>query len=746
MIFKNLWRRKSRTLLTILGIAIGVAAVVSLSAFGEGFATGFEKTFSSADADITVGQKDAIMLLLSAVDEEVGTELKQLPGVADVEGTIASFVALPDAPYFVVMGQEPRGFPIQHYRIVEGQPLTARRQVLLGQTSARIFKKKVGDTFRIQDLRFRVVGIYETGVSMEDGGAVITLSDAQRAFDKRYQVSYFNIKVKDVRRLDELKATIESRWPELAATRSGDATMQSEMLNIYRSFGWVLGIFAVLVGGLGMMNTTLMSVFERTREIGLLRAVGWRRRRIIGLIVGEALALAVVGGIAGIVLGVGLTELARTVPAVESMLTGIFTPILFVQAMLTAILLGIVGAVYPAWRAARLAPVEAMRYESGAGLEPGPVTRAVAGLSGNAAWRNLWRRPTRTFVTATGIGIGVGFVVALIALTAGFSQMFNQLGQVGQIDLLAQQADAADASLSVIDERTADRIALRPEVKSIAKMVLGFSTVPELPYFMAWGLDPREDYVEHFRMTDGRRIARPREIMIGRIAANGLKKGVGDSIRISGSSYEIVGIYENGAVFEDAGSVLLLKEAQDIFRKPRQISFLGVSVNEPERADEIARELEREFPDLRVAKTTNFTERMQDMQTAQAVVNTLVGLMVVVGGVVMMNTMLMSVFERTQEIGVLRALGWRRRRIIGMVVVESLLVSLFAGVIGSALGLGLAFALTLEPTMGYFLQPQVTPQLVLQVLALAGVLGGLGGLYPAWRAASLRPIDALRYE
>ena len=98
MILKNLWRRKTRTLLTVLGIAIGVAAVVALSAFGEGWATGFDKTMSTADADLTVGQKDATALMLSAVDETVGDELKQIGGVEQVNGVIIGFLTMPESP------------------------------------------------------------------------------------------------------------------------------------------------------------------------------------------------------------------------------------------------------------------------------------------------------------------------------------------------------------------------------------------------------------------------------------------------------------------------------------------------------------------------------------------------------------------------------------------------------------------------------------------------------------------------
>jgi ABC-type antimicrobial peptide transport system permease subunit len=431
-----------------LGIAVGVAAVVSLSAFGEGFATGFESIFSTSDADLIVGQKDAVMLLMSSVDAEIQIEIRSIPGVEQVAGTVIGIVQMPDVPYFVVMGEDPRSYNMAHYRIVSGNPIAARRQILLGKSTAANFKKQPGDAFYINDSIYRVAGIYETGVAMEDAGAVMRLDDAQSAFNQRNKVNYFSVKVKDKNRIAEVKQTIESRWPNLAATRSGEATTQSESLDMYRWFGWFIGIFAILVGGLGMMNTSLMSVFERTREIGVLRAVGWGKARVMGLILGETLATAVMGGIAGIALGIGLTELVKLSPAVNSMLSGVLSYTLFLQAMVTAILLGVAGGVYPAWKAAQLQPVEAMRYDSGATgnkrVQVAWLTRLFSGTS----TRNLWRRPLRTLITVVGIGIGVGFVVALIAMADGFIFAFNQITGAGQVDILAEESKVSDLTLS----------------------------------------------------------------------------------------------------------------------------------------------------------------------------------------------------------------------------------------------------------------------------------------------------------
>jgi hypothetical protein len=139
----------------------------------EGLAAcGFEQTFSSESADLMVAQKDAVLLLISAVDAEVGHELMEVSGVSEVAGTVAGVAQMSDAPYFVVMGEDPRGFVIKHYRIIAGGPLTGRRQILLGKLSAKNFKKEVGESFGINDGAYCVVSIYETGIGLEDGGVL----------------------------------------------------------------------------------------------------------------------------------------------------------------------------------------------------------------------------------------------------------------------------------------------------------------------------------------------------------------------------------------------------------------------------------------------------------------------------------------------------------------------------------------------------------------------------------------------
>ena len=364
MIFRNLWYRRARTLLTVLGIAVGVAAVVAFSAFGEGFANGFERAFSSASANLTVAQPDAVTVVTSALDESIGDELAQIPGVEQVVGTVLGVLQMPDSPYFVVKGEEPRGFALPYYRLIAGQALSGRRQIMLGRLAAEASRKAVGQTLALNGVTYRIVGIYETGAGLEDGGAVLALDDAQRAFDRPRQVSFLAIAVKEPARAGEIARQLEGQFPQIVVSRASALTQR---MQDFKTLGALIGIrivLAVVVGGIVMMNAMLMSVFERTQEIGVLRALGWRRLRVLRLVVAESLALSLLSVLAGAAFGVGLCALVRLEPNYgRFFVTPAYTPRLFGQVLALALALGGLGGLYPAWRASGLSPIEALRYE-----------------------------------------------------------------------------------------------------------------------------------------------------------------------------------------------------------------------------------------------------------------------------------------------------------------------------------------------------------------------------------------------
>lgn len=747
MIVKNLLRRKTRTLLTLLGIAIGVAAVVAMGAMAEGFINSYTTILTSSGADAIVTQSDAADILFSAVDDAVAPQLANVPGVSQVSGVLLGMITTPDVPYFIIFGVEPNTFGMSHYKVTEGQILAGQRQMLIGKAAAKNFKKNIGDNFKVQEVSFKIVGVYETGQGVEEMGGVISLKDAQEVFKKPRQVTYYQIKMARPEATAPAIKEIERRLPRLAASRSANYMDDQQETQMLRAMGWFIGLLAVLAGGLSMTNTMLMSVFERTREIGVLRALGWRRGRVLRMILGEAFLLSILGGIFGSLFGALIVYWLNQLPVILGMFENTLTPGLFVQGLLVALFLGAAGGVYPAWRAAQLLPVEAMRYDGSTGKIPNSHRKTHLPIAkfGGLAIRNVFRQRTRTLLTTLAIGVGVGLVVALGGIAEGFVEQLGSMGSASG-ELTITETKASDMSLSAIDDKVGRFAASLPGVEQVSGMLFGIASVPGTPYFFAMGLDATSYAIRHYAITEGERLRLPRDIILGKIAAKNLKKKVGDTIAISGSTYRIVGIYETGTSFEDAGGVLALQEAQRLFKRPNQVSFFYIKLKDLNQADAVKRQIETRFPEVSVSKSTEFADKTNDMQTFRGMANALSFLSILIGGVGIMNAMLMSVYERTREIGTLRALGWRRRRVVGMIAREALVLSFLSGIVGILCGVGLGALVGLEQSMGSYLKTSYPPTLFVQAMLVALVLGSVGAIYPAWRAANLSPIEALRYE
>jgi putative ABC transport system permease protein len=222
---------------------------------------------------------------------------------------------------------------------------------------------------------------------------------------------------------------------------------------------------------------------------------------------------------------------------------------------------------------------------------------------------------------------------------------------------------------------------------------------------------------------------------------------VGDVISLPGGAFRVTGIFETGVAYEEAGGVMALRDAQAAFQKPRQVSMYQIKLRDPAQAEAVRAQIEERFgDDVSVSQTSTFVENTADLQNMKAMLGAVFALAILVGGVVVTNTMVMAVLERTREIGALRALGWRQARVLWTILSESLLLSLLAAGLGLLVGVGLTLGLKAIPSYGSFLTAVYTPQVILQAVGVSLFLGAAGGLYPAWHASRLRPVEALRYE
>ncbi|HEY68067.1 MAG TPA: ABC transporter permease [Thermoflexia bacterium] len=747
MILKNLFRRKGRTILTLVGISIGVAAIVALGALAEGMRAGYTAMARGSQADLVLTQKGAMDITLGGVEETVAEQLRAWPEVADADGMLMGNVQAEASPYFFIFGYDPGGFAIAHFRIIEGQGLTEARGVrgkplILGRGAAQSMGKKVGDTLRVTGGTFRVVGIYETGDAFEEGGAVIPLKEAQALLLQPHRVSLLYIRLRDPADEPRLRARVERHLSDLTLSTTSEFADRQQVVEIMEGFALSIAGLAVVIGGVGMTNTLFMSVFERTREIGLLRAVGWRRGRVLRLILGESLVLSALGGLTGIALGtLAVFSLRGSLGFLGTLGAG-FSPELFVRALVTVGVLGVVGGAYPAWWASRLVPLEALRYEGGAADRGADKRIAWAGM----AIRNILRRRTRTALTALGVSIAIAAIVALGGITQGMADSLTSVLTGSQAELMAIEADVSDTSYSAIDERIGARIAALPDVEAVSGVVFTAISTEDVPMLLVFGYHPREFAIRRLRIVEGEPLTARRQALVGRQATENLGLEVGDTLRLLESRFRVVGIFETGVGYEESGVVIGLREAQALAGKPHQVTWYLIKLRAPERAEEIRDELNGRFPEIAVSLTSEFIEDMPDMRTNQEMIGQISFLAMFIGGVGMLNTMLMSVLERTREIGVLRALGWRRRQVLGMILREALALGLLGGICGLLLGMGLAWGTLQIPVIKGMLSPRYTPQLLVQALLVAVVTGALGGLYPAWRATQMRPVEALRYE
>ncbi|MFC2042593.1 ABC transporter permease [Chloroflexota bacterium] len=749
MTLKNLLRRKIRTLLTVLGISIGVAAIVALSALAAGLETGYNAMLTGSKADLILSQPNTFDISYSSIDESVGAELLAAPEVAEVSGMIQGFTQTEGEPIFFVFGYPKDSFILGRFQIVDGVDLNSHeaqkarpKPILLGSNAAEVLDKGVGDTLRITGSAFRIVGIYQTGDVFEDSGAILDLSEAQVLVGKPRQVSLYYIRLKDTSLSQRFIKRAERLFPDLSLSGIEEFADTQSMSDMLRGYVWAIGGLAIVIGGVGMMNAQLMSVMERTREIGVLRAVGWSKTRVMWLILGESFVVSIIGGMIGVGMGWLLLYLLSGQTVLLGGGTSSINADLLIQAFSIVILLGLVGGLYPAWRASRMQPVEALQYEGGS--SGGKVRRLPVG--GMAA-QSLVQRSARTLLTLAAIGLTVGSIIAIESMIRGVSVEFTNMFTGTNTEIMIRQADVADTSLSAVDERTGDKIAALPEVKSASGMIFTAVMMPEAGgFFILQGYSPNETAIQRFKIVEGNPLSGNHQIILGRTFADTLKLDVGDNLDLSGSRYKITGIFESGISWEELGGVVSLRDAQTFAGRPRKSTMYAVKLNDPSQAEGIVTKINSQFPDVHAALAGDFVEQLPDMESSEAIINAISFLAILVGGVGVLNTMLMAVFERTREIGVLRALGWRRRAVLSLILKEALLIGFLGGIVGIGTALLMIFMLQQVPMIGSFLTPIWDWDVFVRALVIALLLGLLGGLYPAFRATRMQPVEALRYE
>ena len=612
-------------------------------------------------------------------------------------------------------------------------------------------------------------------------------------------------------------------------TKNDEAQKQIGSLDIVLYFFSGIALF---VGAFQILNAFNMTVFQRMREIGTLRALGASDRRVARSILVEAVLLALAGSVAGLGLGAGLALLlVRAMQSFGLPVSGLdFSWGAVIAALVTGLLATIAGAAWPAVRAARTPPVQAMIGTARANRTVLTPRRAVIGLAlfvpgavlGGLFWfgtasdsplvgvgaivatmvlflgmvrlapfaviplvrlmaRPMRRampaegrlaadaaqsNPGRTAATAATLLVALSVVVVNATIASSFvGSVQSELDKRFARDLTVQPLGFQEGGppQSGITRRLRDEIAALPETGAVARRRSVF--LPDMPAGGHDGIVVGYDPVEYDRVDKTDYRGAPRARVLSGLIAGGVVPArsyakaqalhVGDRMRLAGPSgarvAPVVGIADT---FEAGGQAVQMSiGTMAAVYGVHNDSQLIVKAASPGRRAALDRRvqalLERHYPGLEALSNTEFKKSTTDAINQQfGFFNAIVAIAVLVGVLGIVNTLTMSVLERTREIGVLRALGASRWRVRRAMADESLLISV-AGTL-SGMGAGLVVAVIWVVGMRETRYPGMSMHLpfgLLLTIAVLGVLMGvLAAIVPARRAAKLDPLAALRYE
>jgi putative ABC transport system permease protein len=369
LIAKNVLHRPVRTVLTTVGLAVAISAVVILVGISWNFENSFLAIYKTKGIDLVVVRAGASNQLSSSLDIKMGEQLRKIEGLADLAPSLVDTVAFEEKNLVSVLvdGWVPGSILFRGVRLLEGRALQPddKKAVMLGRVLALTLDKKAGDRVNVAGEPFEVVGIFESDSWFENGSLTMPLATLQTMMGRENQVTGFLIQAKssDTRSIEALRKRIESTIAGVAATPARDHVMGDTQIRLAKAMAWTTAAVALVLGSVGMLNTMLMSIFERTREIGILRAVGWRRRRVLALVLGEALVIALIGTTLGVVLAILGLKAITLAPTARGFIDPNLPPVVLIIALVMGIGLSLLGGLYPAARAAALEPTEALRYE-----------------------------------------------------------------------------------------------------------------------------------------------------------------------------------------------------------------------------------------------------------------------------------------------------------------------------------------------------------------------------------------------
>lgn len=849
---KSLLSRKLRLVLSGLAVVLAVMSVSGSFVLSDTLGRTFEQMFTSVYdyTDIQVQAKPKVASdqgppVVPPTEHDVVERVAAIPGVSKATGQVfeqgavvvnkkGKALASTGSPRFGAswIGED------ELVKMREGREPAAAGEIVINASLAKAGNFKVGETigiltpFQREKTSFTLVGIFGyTGGRDSIGGAqVVAFTEpvAQQLMLGRTGVySLIDVKVDDRGMMSNVRDDLRTELGAAYAVETGKDLAKKNADDVKQGLSFITYILlgfagvSLLVGGFLIVNTFSIIVAQRTQELALLRAMGASRRQVITSVLIEAMLVALVAWMFGLVLGVGLgtagayllTSLGNG--GLEVANVGVPAEALLVS-LVVALGVTVLAALLPAFQAARVPPVAAMRVAAapdrpltsltiaGALLSAGAGGLLWYGLSGRASGNTLWyvlagilvafiavalltpllgkpvvsllgfafawsvpgnlgrrnsaRNPRRTAITAAAMMIG-------IALVTGVSTIFESAStSISKITDRQLQADLIIAGPPVV----ALPPTVAPEVLARVRALSSVDTVAAYGYDFTSEVDGKRNQVImsfddlaagtrvlQLKPKDGQlKTLAPGEIVASDKVAESNGWQVGEEIsvqlpRVDAKPYRLVGTYVDNEVMTGVAGVISWSDAQAGFTV---IGAAEAYVQVKPGADVAAAkrdidEILTDSPEHNVLTREEYVgQATQFFDLALKIVQVLLIVAMIIAVLGIINTLFLSVFERTRELGLLRAIGLPRTRVIGMITVESVVLSVFGALLGVGVGAGLGTAVVRALKDQGFTELTLPWALMAQYLIIGALVGVVAAILPAIWAARLNVLNAISYE
>ena len=329
-----------------------------------------QSTFNEGSAEITVSNSTVIGTNTGTLQPSLVDDLKNITNVSDTAGQLSvteanysSMQSRGSSMMMTVYGIEPSKLKLIGIDEVNGSVYEENSsQAIVGIFYSERNNISIGDNITVRGEEFEVVGIFETGAMFRDNGIYVSLGKLQNLTGNE-ELSSILVKTTEGSNDTIISDEIESRYENLSTLTSEEmASMLDNVIGILDAASLAISGLAILVGGIGVINAMVMTVYERTKEIGVLKSIGWKSKKILLMILGETLVLTTLSGIVGSLFGILIAEVGVRLIGTEGF-SLVYTPKTFILAFGITIIVGMIGGVYPAYKASKLAPTEALRYE-----------------------------------------------------------------------------------------------------------------------------------------------------------------------------------------------------------------------------------------------------------------------------------------------------------------------------------------------------------------------------------------------